>query len=45
MTYLDELDDLGEGVRISLQLLPDRPLLSSLAAILELMNDLLSGRP
>jgi len=46
-TYLDQLDDLGERMGISKQLLPNRPILSSLSTIdiLEFFDNILSGGP
>jgi hypothetical protein len=45
-TYLDQLDDLGERMRISLQLLPNSPILSSLSLdIVKLIHNFLSCGP
>jgi hypothetical protein len=43
-TYLDQLDDLGERMGISKQLLPNRPILSSLSTM-DVLNDILGGGP
>jgi uncharacterized membrane protein YjgN (DUF898 family) len=45
-TYLDQLDDLGKRIRISLQLLPNSPILSSLSLdIVKLIHNFLSCGP